>query len=221
MFGRKKEKKKWPNSRFCIHATELPFVELYRRRWFTVAISKLSIERVWPIGTRKLYEPSAYGLLRTVSSIEPLLPVTVRFIDDGLPMASMGDAYFDREGSKNGAYVLDVRIQDPDGSIIGTFTSAMQRAINSGSDFMHLHCGRGDNLEIDYSAQTDEEYDFLRRVETGAAKLEKITFDKVSFYDELTTKAAKWTWGAQRSDFSFTSERTAEWREYRKPDLPK
>lgn len=223
MFRKKKDAAAVPDSRFCIRPAELPYAQLYRYDHFVVAVSRLSLNNVWSMGSLS-GETAAYGLLHGSNTYpdrgteEPLLPVEVTFGEDHHNPERFACASLERT-SENGPFVLHVGINDPDGSIATAFTTAMQRAIISGYDFMHLRCVKTRTSRVahrtDYAVMTKEDRDFLRQVEAGDAEFELITFDKIFFNDGLTTKAPHWTWDWTEFDFEparFKSRATAQWR---------
>ena len=224
MFGRKRDRAPVPDSRFCLRPAELPYAQLYRYDHFVVAVSKLSMTRAWPAGSYSSDGPIAYGLLHGSHTFpdhraeEPLLPVQVSFGEDRFHPERFGSAHFDRS-SKDGAYVLYVQINDPDGSIAVAFDTAMQRAIISGFDFMHLRCVKdrdpANPHRTDYAAQIKEDRDFLLQVEAGEAAFAQVFFDRIFFDDGLTTKAPSWSWSWNGWEFDqprFRSKATGRWR---------
>jgi hypothetical protein len=224
MFGRKAKAAEVPASRFCVRAAELPYAHLYRYGRFTVAISKLTTIKEWPLRADHSAGTTAYGLLHGSATFkdgaeEPLLPVEVTF-DAGhfINKGGIGSGHFDRS-TRDGTYVLYVHIHDADGSILQAFDAALQRSILSGDNFIHLHCVQdrapAEPVRTDYMAQAEEDRSYLRKVEAGDAKLETILFDKVFFEDALVTKAPGWSWNWNQWDFHhprFHSKGTAKWR---------
>jgi hypothetical protein len=224
MFGRTSKRPKAPDSRFCLRPTEVPYAQLYSYDHFIVALSKISTTRAWPVGSYSSDGPVAYGLLHGSHTFpdhgveEPLLPVQVSFGEDRFHPEQFGSAHFDRSLT-HGIYVLNVRINDPEGSIAAAFETAMERAIVSGFDFMHLRCVKDRDPakphRTDYSAQIKEDRSFLLQVEAGEAEFGRILFDRVFFDDGLTTKAPSWSWGWNGWEFDlprFKSRATAKWR---------
>jgi hypothetical protein len=223
MFGRKKRAAAVPDSRFCIRPAEVPYAWLYRYDHFVLALSKLSLQSEWSSGSLS-GETAAYGLLHGSHTFpdrgteEPLLPVEVTFGEDTYHPDSLGLASLERT-SDDGPFVLYVGINDPDGSIATAFATAMQHAIISGRSFLHLRCVKSRSYErplrTDYALQFKEDQEFLKRVESGDAEFEQITFDRIFFDDQLITKAQQWSWDWTAFEFEqarFKSKATAKWR---------
>jgi hypothetical protein len=144
--------------------------------------------------------------------------VKLTFGEDHFKPERFGSAHFDRSAD-DGAYLLYVHINDPTGDVLRAVQRAMQQAVSSGFNFIHLHCVQDRQFEQpprnDHMAQMNEDREFLRRVEAGEAKLETIAFDRVFFEDALVTKAASWTWEWENWEFDhprFQSKATAKWR---------
>lgn len=224
MFGRKAKAAEVSSSRFCMRAAELPYAQLYRYGRFTLALSKLSMHQSWPVRAHSSVEAVALGLLHGSATFpdhgaeEPLVPVKLTFGEDHFKPERFGSAHFDRS-AEDGAYLLYVHINDPTGDVLRAFQRAMQQAVSSGFNFIHLHCVQDREFENsprnDHMAQINEDREFLRRVEAGEAKLEAIAFDRVFFEDALVTKAASWTWEWEGWEFDhprFQSKATAKWR---------
>jgi len=228
MFGRKAKAAEVSSSRFCMRATELPYAKLYRYGRFTLAISKLSTHKSWPVQAHSFEQAVARGLLHGSATYpdhgaeEPLLPVELTFWRNSPPLRQerFGSAHFDRS-AEDGAYILFVQIYDPTGDIFQTFQNAMQRALSSDFAFVHLRCEQDREFRpssppgSDAWARVNEDREFLRRVEAGEAKLEAISFDRVVFEDALITKAPSWTWAWECWEFDqprFQSKATAKWR---------
>lgn len=233
MFSRKVKAGEASSSRFCVRPAELPYAQLYRYDHFVVAVSKLAMTRGWPAGSYSSDGPIAYGLLHGSQTRsygraqEPLLPVEVRFERHCLYPERFGIANLDRS-SEDGAFMLTVSINDPDGSIAGAFDTALQRAIISGFDFMHLRCVKdrdpANPHRTDYAAQIKEDRDFLLEVEAGEAEFAQIIFDRIFFDDGLTTKAPSWSWswnGFELDQPRFTSKATSRWRRKWLPYRPR
>jgi hypothetical protein len=238
MFGFKAKAEKVSESRFCMIAPELPYTQLCGSGAFTIALSKLSLYRSWPVRGYSEEETSAVGILHGSATFpdtgeeEPLLPVKVTFFKNRPQEKRFGLASLDRS-SLQGVYLLQVHINDPKGDIFQSVQAAMQRSVISKNSFVHLHCTQDrdpssylrDREGKDWQTQHQEDRDFLRRVEAGEAKFEDIVFDRVSFEDALITSAPDWTWGGWREwSFEpprFLSKATAKWRRKSLPYLLK
>jgi hypothetical protein len=226
MFGRKVKAAEVSSSRFCMRAEELPYAHVYRYGRFTVAISKLSIPQSWPSRGRE--DVKAYGLLHGSMTFddgmeEPVLPVELTFWEDRFDPERFGSAHFDRS-SNDGAYVLNVLINDRTGDVLRAFAAAMERAVASGYSFMHVHCVKDRERDApakqDWRTQMDTDREFLRRVESGDAELESLEFDRVLFEAPHVTKAPSWTWAWEGWEFDqprFQSKATAKWRRKQLP----
>jgi hypothetical protein len=162
MFGRKVKAADVSASRFCMRAAELPYAQLYRYGRFTLAISKLSLHQRWPARAHSAVDAVGLGLLHGSATFpdhgaeEPLLPVKLTFGEEHFNSDRFGSAHFDRS-SEDGAYLLYVHINDPEGDVLRAFDAAMQRGVASGNNFVHLHCAQDRDptrpLSTDYAAQ--------------------------------------------------------------------
>lgn len=238
MFGRKKGKNPepdYPDSRFCLRASELPFFELYGRDRFVVAISQITRSQSWIApGSEDELEDSleASGVLHVSGTDQPLLPVRIKFEKVSLGDADrcfgpdpsrIGRAYL-QGGPRNppftpSIFILNVGINDPDGRIADAFVNVMQQAAVSKADFVHPECVRGEQQpSLEWSPDRQEQY--LREVEAGTRTLEPITFDRVGFEQRLDLNAPTWSWAWNDPELGdltkpgFRSKATAEWRRY-------
>ncbi len=224
MFSRKAKAAEVSSSRFCMRAAELPYAQLYRYGRFTLALSKLSIQKTWPVREHSPVEAVALGLLHGTTTFpdhraeEPLLPVMLTFREDRFKPDRFGSAHLDRS-AEDGAYLLYVNINDPTGDVLRALQHAMQQAVSSGFNFIHLHCAQdrefGKPGPTDYAAQLNEDREFLSRVEAGEDELPTIAFDRLSLEDKLLTKAASWSWEWEGWEFDLPrlqSKATANWR---------
>lgn len=219
-------------SRFCRQAIELPHASLFRYPEFTLAITKLATYHDFPRESRFRYgvdEPNAYGVVHQDGSImadgsvEPLLPVEIAFSPDHAE-GPLGHGALNRAGMEPDApYFLNVAINDPDGAIFASLDRAMTRAVASGLNFLHLRCVRkldhgwpgGKRDQSDWRKDHEADKAFLKSVDKGEAEFESFTFEKVSFNNELTTKAPVWSWAWRDLEFdkpALQDPATAKWR---------
>lgn len=218
-------------SRFCRQAIELPYASLFRYPEFTLAISKTTFYRDWPVQGRFRHgvdEASAYGVvhreggLYADGSAEPLLPVEITFSPNEKE-GPLGRGYLNRAGmEKDATYLLQVAISDPDGTIFSGLDTAMSRVVASGYNFLHLRCVRhldhgwgAKREQADWPKDFEADAAFLKSVDRGEAKIEGLHFEKLSFNNDLTTKAPAWSWAWQELQFDkpgLQDPAVAKWR---------
>ena len=123
--------------------------------------------------------------------------------------------------SADATYFLQVAIRDPDGLVSQAFERAMQNAVLSGNQFMHLRCvrrldhGWDKKPSVEWRDDTREEREFLRAVDRGEVEIGSFTFEKLSVHNELTTRAPSWSWTWRELEFEkpgLQAPSTAKWR---------
>lgn len=243
MFGRKKGKNPepdYPDSRFCLRASELPLYRLYGADRFVVALSQIKRPQSWfeSGSTDEVKAPlEATGLLHGSIGDEPLLPVRVtvmrtsdvdlRFRPDPKP-GGCADLW---GGPRNPPtsptiFSLNVNIYDADGRMSDALTRVMHQAAVSKADFVHLECVRT-SWEEPLEWGVDQIEQRQREVEAGERTLERIVFDRVNFEERIELNAPTWSWAWNDPGLGdlkkpgFRSKATAEWRRWNEDWLAK
>ncbi len=195
--------------RYCQTAFELPLLELYESKVFTVAIA----QTCRPLDFPKTKEADKYALgvlhlergLWFDGAVDPVLPCKITFTDHLLSdeEGTIGRADLDYWTSEPPLYRLEIYIEDPQGELFDMLETGLAHAAISKRQFLHATFVKPKPAEK--PAGTWEERAarlkaLAQRVHAGEENLTSVPVASVWLQDRTTTGAPLWAHAWEEAD---------------------